>query len=604
MPGVHFETLVRAGAEEGRNLDAAGRKEAWIQERLSSHRASNNTLIQHHANGRIQRIVERRTADGHTVGFRVDITELVLAKEEAESANIAKSRFLAAMSPEIRTPKNAILGKAQVLLMPGVAEADRLEYARTLYNSGQTLLSLLNDILDLAKIEAGKFSLENTPFNLQEMINRLQSIAELKASEKGLSLNIDVDRDIPPFLSGDSMRIGQILLNYINNAIKFTVKGSVNLQAHLLERDEHNCLIRFEISDTGIGLSAEQISRLFQSFEQADASTTRKFGGTGLGLSISKQLAEMMGGNVGVDSEPGQGSTFWATVRVGIAPAMNGQDNESTDAQAGQPLQLGGLRILLAEDNLLNQQIARELLEEHGVIVSVANNGREAINQLEGSRFDCVLMDVRMPEMDGLEATELIRANPDWREIPIIAMTANARTEDRRDCLAAGMNDFISKPVDPEQFFSILQKWLKPLSAHPSVAVNPAEKTEMPGTDAIASTDAEIDTRIIAGMVKNNPVKIVRFTQVFLDSTGPGMVNIQQALAAGDCEGLIQLGHRFKSSAKSMGALRFGALLAELETSAQAGDLEKAKSLVDEINASWQRVEAELKDFIALQENA
>ena len=250
------------------------------------------------------------------------------------------------------------------------------------------------------------------------------------------------------------------------------------------------------------------------------------------------------------------------------------------------------------------QQIARELLEEHGVIVCVANNGREAINQLEGSRFDCVLMDVRMPEMDGLEATELIRANPDWREIPIIAMTANARTEDRRDCLAAGMNDFISKPVDPEQFFSILQKWLKPLSAHPSVAVNPAEKTEMPGTDAIASTDAEIDTRIIAGMVKNNPVKIVRFTQVFLDSTGPGMVNIQQALAVGDCEGLIQLGHRFKSSAKSMGALRFGALLAELETSAQAGDLEKAKSLVDEINASWQRVEAELKDFIALQENA
>jgi CheY-like chemotaxis protein len=410
-----------------------------------------------------------------------------------------------------------------------------------------------------------------------------------------LALNTEVDRDIPPCLYGDSMRIGQILLNYINNAIKFTRRGSVSLRVHLLHMDDKQCQLRFEVSDTGIGLSQEQITRLFQSFEQADASTTRQFGGTGLGLAICKQLAGLMGGQVGVDSKEGEGSTFWASLPLAIAPTfILAGDAMTGGVAATMPDKLRGLNILLAEDNLLNQQIAKELLEEYGVRVSIANNGREAIEQLQNRQFSCVLMDVRMPEMDGIEATQCIRANPQTADTLIIAMTANARTEDRDECLQAGMNDFISKPVDPAQFFRVLLNWLEPAENRPIPLAEQEDKIAIKS----GQTQLEVDVAVISRMVKNNPEKIVRFTRTFIDSTRSGVEGIQQAMNDQSMEQLAQLAHRFKSSTRSMGAARLSDLLERLEKEAQASNSPALRATVSDIAATWQRIEAELAEYI------
>jgi CheY-like chemotaxis protein len=265
---------------------------------------------------------------------------------------------------------------------------------------------------------------------------------------------------------------------------------------------------------------------------------------------------------------------------------------------------LRGLHILLAEDNLINQQIARELLEEHGIKVTVANNGHEAIEQLSDGHFDCVLMDVRMPEMDGIEATQLIRANPDTANTLVIAMTANARLEDREECQQAGMNDFISKPVDPAQFFRVLLKWLHPLAKPEDVAVDLLPESKTNAQESIEPTGGEVNTAMIAAMVKNNPDKIVRFTRTFLSSTREGIGSIHQALAAQDIAQLIQSGHRFKASCHSMGASRLSALMAQLEDQAKAGDLASLETTVAAIDAAWQSIETELTDYIRRIEKA
>jgi len=424
-------------------------------------------------------------------------------------------------------------------------------------------------------------------------VRRITAIAELKAQEKGLSLKIDIDPQIPAELCGDGMRLGQVLLNYLNNAIKFTEKGSVCLQARLLSCTSGQCRIRFAVQDTGIGLNAEQTARLFNSFEQADLSTTRRFGGSGLGLAINKQLAELMAGEVGVDSLPGQGSTFWATVNLAVAASGSAVLAEE-HAPVSLPAGMQGLRILLAEDNLLNQQIARELLEEFGVVVEVANNGREAIELLQRAVFDCVLMDVRMPEIDGIEATQHIRNDPRFRDLPIVAMTANARTEDREECLAAGMTDFISKPVEPAQFFRILLKSLR----LPPVSSTPVDPPEKPETVASAQggvvMSGEIDMQVVAALGRHNPEKIRRFLDLFIQSTASGVQQILVAEDAGDMAALAQVGHRLKASAASMGAARLAALMQQLEAAARQNERDETSRLVREITGVWQLIEADL----------
>ena len=537
------------------------------------------------------------TEIGRLVGDINDLTaHLALAREQAERASRAKGDFLANMSHEIRTPINAVVGMAHLALKTGLTDKQR-DYLEKISTSGSHLLDLVNDVLDVAKIEAGKLTLSHVPFSLHETIRRIDSIAALRAGEKALALQVEVDDGIPPCLVGDEMRIGQILINYLNNAIKFTEKGTIRLSAHLIARDAEFCHLRFAVSDTGIGLSSEQQARLFCSFEQADVSTTRKFGGTGLGLAISKQLAEMMDGTVGVESTPGQGSTFWATLRVeiaadGVVPASLA-DFPLHETQTGL---FSGLRLLLAEDNPLNQQIARELLEEHGVVVSVADTGLQAIEMLNQGSFDCVLMDVRMPELDGLEATRRIRQQPCFAGLPVIAMTANARTEDRDDCFAAGMNDFISKPVDPAQFFRIISRWIKP---NPD-ALMPVTTLAPPAAQVAAPlASGEVDTTCIRKLVRNDPAKMIRFAENFLQSTATGVHDITQAAAAGDLASLAQLSHRFKSSAQSMGAGRLGEQLSALERSAVAGDLAASRPMAAQIVVCWSQVEHELAIFMA-----
>lgn len=509
------------------------------------------------------------------------IGQLARARKDAEKASRAKGEFLATMSHEIRTPINAVVGLSHLALQSGLDDRQR-DYVEKIRQAGDHLLAMVNDVLDFAKIEAGKLELEQADFSLPALLAKLSAIAGTRASEKGLELLIDIAPDIPEHLNGDSVRLGQILLNYLNNAVKFTAAGSVTLRARRQSCVGGRCRIRFEVADTGIGLRPEQMERLFHSFAQGDASTTRQYGGTGLGLAICKQLAELMHGEVGVHSVAGSGSTFWASVELGVGSAPP----EAPSAAAG-PADCRGRRVLLAEDNPINQQIARELLEEAGLRVDLAGNGSEAVNLAARTDFDCVLMDIRMPEMDGIEATRRIRALPGRAGLPVIAMTANAQAEDREACLAAGMNDFIAKPIDPAQFLRRIAGWLRqPTAQRPT----PDTLPDIP----LPASSALIDRATLNRISRNDLQRQARLVEVFLQSTGAGVGQIGQALAIGDLDALAQLGHRYKSSTRSLGVGALGDLMEALERAAKAGDTDRLQAIGREISTVWPDVEREM----------
>ncbi len=492
----------------------------------------------------LTRLVEERTA------------ELLRQKEEAEQqrrraeqSERAEQQFLANMSHEIRTPMNAVMGMTKLLLQKSPRE-DQLKYLYGIQKSSEALLVILNDILDISKVQAGRMELEWIDLDVAAILDTVRTTLQYRAEEKGLALEVFCDPAIPPVLVGDPTRLLQILLNLAGNAVKFTEKGRVDILTHGTLLPDRRCALHFEVCDTGIGMTPEQLEQVFVSFKQASGETTRKYGGTGLGLSISKQLTELFGGRIEVQSKPGEGSVFHVYLELDIADS----GKTSADDFPVNPETLRGKRILIAEDNEFNRIVAVETLQIliPDVRITTAENGLEALEAVQNETFDVVLMDVSMPVMDGLEATRAIRAlPPPLNRLPIIAFTASVTSKEVRTCLSAGMNACVPKPFNDMELIQALSN----LQAPGTIPTQPVQ----PGIEGI---------RQIAGA---DPARLKKYLQLYLDSANTNLPRIEAALAAGDTDALRKAVHTMKPQFKLLNLPEIAALAQTIETQALEG---------------------------------
>ena len=575
-----------------------------IQEDITEKKKLGRELDSHRHH--LEELVESRTK------------ELGEAQKLAEAANLAKGQFIANMSHEIRTPMNGVLSMAY-LALANATDAKQQDYLKKINSSGEHLLRIVDDILDFSKIEAGKMKMEMADFTLIELMNKVENLVYPEIKNRQLKLDILIHDDVPKYLHGDSHRLSQILINYTNNAIKFTEKGEVKITISKIFEDEDSCQIRIEVKDSGIGLNKEQQNKLFQSFEQADSSTTRKYGGTGLGLAICKEVATMMQGEVGVISNEGQGSTFWCTARLELAKEIPLMDYNINDLE-NPCIQLQKLNteskrvhVLLVDDNEFNQQIGLEFLEAAHCKVTLADNGKHALDLLKIHTFDCVLMDIQMPIMDGIEATKILRQMPEFSDLPIIAMTANAMGEDRLQCLSVGMNDFISKPYKPETLYESLLMWIlhanvNGLNLNQNSQINThhdlvkKENSNIQTKTQHSQFKSAIDLTVLAELVQQSSEKMEKFALKFCESAKQGLDELTKALSENQLSAVNAIGHKLKSSSSTVGADQFAHLCATLEKLKGDYAIHEARSINQSLSSQLIQIESEIKTYFSKNE--
>lgn len=540
----------------------------------------------------LSKMVDERTRELYEKN--IALTE---AKQRAEDAKKQEEQFLANMSHEIRTPMNAVIGMTNLLLTTTGPSEKQLRYLKGIKTSSENLLTILNDILDLSKIEAGKIELESIPFSLREVMETAYQTLRFKAEEKGLRLVVSVDDSVPEYLKGDPVRLNQVLINLTGNAIKFTEKGSVTIQCNCKSKDDQTAFMEFKVIDTGIGIPANKLDTIFESFSQASEETTRKYGGTGLGLTISKQLIELKGGTVSVSSVLGEGTTFTVAIPYAISQVSPEKHNKDLQIDHNPSVlqQLARVRILLAEDNAFNQIVAVDTLQSliPGITVEVANHGREAVDKLKLADYDLILMDVQMPEMNGYEASRYIRDNFEApkRNIPIIAMTAGATQAEKEKALNAGMGHYLSKPFKPNDLLATIIEVM-------NIKVEETQKFVI--SEETPTAARLTDMTFLKTFTGGNREKIAKYVNIFLQSCPEQLSAMNDHLSKGNYDQLRGIAHALKPQITYMGIHAGEDLIKKIEKfAAEKLEVEKLPGMLNEFRSICDKAIPELKKEIS-----